>query len=411
MSPVWRALLPGGVVTAFIVFLSSFAGVKKFALQGGYPVDAGRELEALGAANVLGAFFGAVPVQVGLSRMAIAYDGGVTSCYGCNVIVAFVIVFISTFLTPLFYYVPQSTLAAIIISGATGLIDMNIVRYLWRYDPELRKKRGFWIHVSAFLGTLVVGVAQGILFPIGISLLLLIKDATKLRIHVLGRVPRTKLWRPKSSWKTAKSLPDILVLRIDGNLTFSNADALFEGITSEVRLAKELLKIVAEKAFSPSRPTRTLSERGGKEEATTPTRGAGVVQSGAGSSSPLAVFSDIEALILDVSNVPVLDFSALAVFEELAQAWRAKGKLLILAGAQGKVSVPIAIECSSATGARNKSAEHSLYRGRISFFFFSGPLETFLSSFRFLQKEMISYPQNWNVVGFSVIWKTTDVRG
>ena len=41
--------------------------------------------------------------------------------WGCNIIVAIVITFGITFLTPLFFYVPQSTLAAIIVSGAGGL--------------------------------------------------------------------------------------------------------------------------------------------------------------------------------------------------------------------------------------------------------------------------------------------------
>ena len=81
--------------------------------------------------------------------------------------------------------------------------------------------------MSAFLGTIVVGVVQGIIFPIVISLLLLILDATKVKVKRLGRLPRTRVWKDSDEWKTAKSKLEMgmLVLRIYGGLSFANADA------------------------------------------------------------------------------------------------------------------------------------------------------------------------------------------
>ena len=106
------------------------------------------------------------------------------------------IILISIFLTPYFYYVPDSSLAAIILIGATGLIDTNIIKYLYNIEPEMKRKRGFLIHSSALLGTLLVGVTWGILVPVGISTILLVKDATKLKVVELGMLRKTKIWRP-----------------------------------------------------------------------------------------------------------------------------------------------------------------------------------------------------------------------
>ena len=78
-----RSGLPGTIQ----VFLSSYAGAKKFALQDGtYKVDPSAELTALGIANCIGCLAGAIPVQIGLSRMAIGYEAGVQSQWGANVL-------------------------------------------------------------------------------------------------------------------------------------------------------------------------------------------------------------------------------------------------------------------------------------------------------------------------------------
>mmetsp|Transcript_17109 Transcript_17109/g.42464 ORF Transcript_17109/g.42464 Transcript_17109/m.42464 type:complete len:404 (-) Transcript_17109:397-1608(-) len=153
-------------------------------------------------------------------------------------------------------------------------------------EETLRKKRGFWIHMCGLVGTLLVGVAQGILIPGFLSVFLLIKDATKLRVRELGRLPKTKNWRTKDTWKTAKSVPDILVLRLEGNLTFSNADTLFDEIT------------------------KFVGEHGGLDG------------------------EKIKALVLDMNNVALCDFSAIAVLEDLAAAWRRKKKFLIITAAR-----------------------------------------------------------------------------
>ena len=62
-----------------VVFVSSFASAKKCALHGGYHIDSAKEMWALGAANVAAAACGGVPVQVGLSRSALAISLGVRS--------------------------------------------------------------------------------------------------------------------------------------------------------------------------------------------------------------------------------------------------------------------------------------------------------------------------------------------
>ena len=128
-------------MVALVTFLSSFAAARKFALkagaavekhrhwQAGYQVVATNELLGLGAANVAGAFCGAVPTQVGLSRMGIASSMGVKNLLGpapaslhafkgANVFVAAMVALVLLILSPYIYFVPRPV--RIIAFGTTS---------------------------------------------------------------------------------------------------------------------------------------------------------------------------------------------------------------------------------------------------------------------------------------------------
>ena len=120
-----KELLPGGALIAVVCFISSFASAKKCALKGGYRVVALNELLAMGFANVSGGFFGGVPVQIGLSRSALAANMGTKTQLGSNVFVAAVIAVILLAFSPLLGYIPSCVLNTIIFNAATHLFEFN----------------------------------------------------------------------------------------------------------------------------------------------------------------------------------------------------------------------------------------------------------------------------------------------
>eukprot|EP00913_Durusdinium_trenchii_P001721 g1592.t1 len=101
-------------MVALVTFLSSFAAARKFSLKAGYQVVATNELLGLGAANVAGAFCGAVPTQAGLSRMGIAASMGVKNMLGAmlcgNVFTAGMVGLILLLLSPYLFFVPRCAL-------------------------------------------------------------------------------------------------------------------------------------------------------------------------------------------------------------------------------------------------------------------------------------------------------------
>ena len=90
------------------------------------------------------------------------------------------------------------------------------------------------IYLSSFFGTLLVGVTEGIVFPVTLSLIVLIYDATKIRIKRMGRLPRTKIWKDQRAWGSAKNVTGVVVLQLVGNPTFANADDFMDVLQAEV---------------------------------------------------------------------------------------------------------------------------------------------------------------------------------
>jgi MFS superfamily sulfate permease-like transporter len=80
-------------------------------------------------------------------------------------------------------------------------------------------------------------IKTGILISVGVSLLLTIKDATAMRVRILGRDPITRTWEPIDTKKTEteevareieEEIPGVLIVKIRESLSFANVGGLKE---------------------------------------------------------------------------------------------------------------------------------------------------------------------------------------
>src|SRR5690606_17961102 len=95
-------------------------------------IDPNRELIGLGAANLASSVSGGFPVAGGFSRSIVNFDAGaVTQMAG--VLTALGIALASVCLPHVLYYLPQTTLAAVIIAAVLPLVDLSILRRTWRF--------------------------------------------------------------------------------------------------------------------------------------------------------------------------------------------------------------------------------------------------------------------------------------
>lgn len=191
-----------------------------FAAKHHQQVRPNRELIAIGAANTLGSFWGGTPVSGSFSRSAVNDQAGAKTPMA-NIIAAGVVGLTLLFLTPLFYYLPISVLAAVIVVVALKLIDLPQLRYLVK-----TKRRDAAVAFLTFFATLSLGIQEGILLGVAASVFVILVQITRPQIHELGRVPGTDEFRSLTHFPNAEIIPGIYMLRIDSSLSFANSETL-----------------------------------------------------------------------------------------------------------------------------------------------------------------------------------------
>ncbi|CAN5405132.1 sulfate permease [soil metagenome] len=233
-----RFLWPTILAIALISFMESIAVAKAMASKRGYKIDANQELIGLGSANLVGSFFQAYPTTGGFSRTAVNDQAGAATTVA-SIFSALLVALTVMFLTPLFYYLPMSVLAAIIILAVISLFDVKEIKFLWKTD-----RRDFVMLAFTFLITLFIGIEQGIIAGVLISLAVVIYSSTKPHNAELGRLGDSSNFRNIERYEQAKIDDDVLIYRFDSSLYFANADFFIENITQRIDNKGEKLELV-----------------------------------------------------------------------------------------------------------------------------------------------------------------------
>ena len=210
-------LLPIAFTLSFIAFLEAISVAKAIEIKhNDYKVVPNQELIALGMSNIIGSFFQTYPATGGFSRTAVN-DQAAAKTPLAAIISALVVALTLLFLTPVFYYLPKAVLAAIIMVAVFGLLDFNVPKQLLKYA-----KRDLVILNITLLATATIGIKEGILTGVILSLGMLIYKSTKPHIAILGKVPRTHFYRNRKRFKDIEIDDEILIVRFDAQLHFAN---------------------------------------------------------------------------------------------------------------------------------------------------------------------------------------------
>ena len=222
---------------ALVCYVESIAVAKAMADQRGYAVDANRELVALGVANLGAGLFQAFPVDGSFSRTASASDAGAQTQLS-GVVAAVFVGLTLLFLTPLFKNLPAATLGAVVIVAVSGLFDVAGLRRAWQIRRE-----DFVMGIIALVGVLALGVLEGLLIAVGVSLVALVYHATLPHRAVLGYVPDDRSFRDIERFDTVTT-PGVIVYRFDAPLFFANCRRLRDDVSELVRAAPDPVETV-----------------------------------------------------------------------------------------------------------------------------------------------------------------------
>jgi SulP family sulfate permease len=219
-------LLPIAFTLALVAFMEAYSVAKTLEEKHEYKIDANQELRALGLANIFGSFFQSYPTTGGFSRTAVNEQAGATTPMS-SLIAAGLIGLTLLFLTPLFFHLPLSVLAAIIIVAVAGLIDLKLPLHLWHTH-----KTEAVLLLATFLVTLTVGMVQGISTGIALSIMLLVYKQMRPHFTELGELGEVEgVYRNVNRFPKAKTRDEVLIIRFDSALHFANHRFLQKSIT------------------------------------------------------------------------------------------------------------------------------------------------------------------------------------
>ena len=235
---IFNSLLPIALAIALVSFMESIAVAKAIqAKHKNYKVDANQELVALGLANIGGSFFQAFPTTGGFSRTAVNDQAGAKTGMS-SIISALLIALTLLFLTPLFYYLPNAILASVIMVAVFGLIDFKEPLHLWKAD-----RSDFWMLIITFIGTLALGIEQGILIGVALSLGIIIFRTTMPHFAVMGKLPGKPHYKNVNRFDDLEVRPDLLIMRFDARLYFANVNYFKEKIEQQIEEKGPALKL------------------------------------------------------------------------------------------------------------------------------------------------------------------------
>ena len=202
---------------ALIAFADTGVLSRVFAARHGERVDGSDEMRGLGLANAATGALGGFPVSASTSRTPVAEQAGahtqLAGATGAVLLVGFVV------LTPnLTSFLPVSALAAVVIVAAGTLIDVPEVLRLLRVEPI-----DGLLSIAALLGVILIGVLEGIVIAIALSVVAFTNNAWRPYRAELGRIPMVRGYHDLSRHPEGRRVDGIAIVRFDAPLFFANA--------------------------------------------------------------------------------------------------------------------------------------------------------------------------------------------
>ncbi|KAL6176544.1 hypothetical protein ACLB2K_053177 [Fragaria x ananassa] len=213
-----------GVVVGMVALTEAIAIGRTFAGMKDYQIDGNKEMVAMGTMNIIGSMTSCYVATGSFSRSAVNYMAGCHTAVS-NIVMSIVVLLTLVFITPLFKYTPNAILASIIISAVLGLIDIEAMKLIWKID-----KLDFVACMGAFFGVVFISVEIGLLIAVSISFAKILLQVTRPRTALLGRIPRTKVYRNVQQYPEAIQIPGVLIVRVDSAIYFSNSNYVKERI-------------------------------------------------------------------------------------------------------------------------------------------------------------------------------------
>jgi SulP family sulfate permease len=218
-----RELIPAALTIVVVGYAASITVVKALAAQGRDRIQPNRELWAFSAANAASAASGGFPVAGALARASVMAEAG-SQTQVAGLLAGLSVLGVLAFMGPVFEFLPEAVLAAIVMKAAYGLIDVRSALAILK-----TKRSDTATLVLTFAVTLFVSLESGLLVGILLALVAFVYRTTAPHSAELGRIVGADVYRNVGRFEV-ETCPQVGILRIDAPLYYANARFLEDTI-------------------------------------------------------------------------------------------------------------------------------------------------------------------------------------
>lgn len=226
--PDVRELMPLALACFLLGAVETAAIGRMFAEKHGYRLDSNQELLGIAGANFASGLGHGFPIGGGMSQSLVNESGGARTPLS-GLIASGIILVVALFFTDLLKNLPQPVLAAIVLMAVASLVKVKVIKRLWQVH------RGeFLVAMSALAGVLWAGLLKGVLLGAAISIVLLIRRASKPHVAFLGRIPGVRRYSDLERHSTNEPISGIVAFRVESAIVYFNAEHVFDTVLARV---------------------------------------------------------------------------------------------------------------------------------------------------------------------------------
>ncbi len=243
----WSDVGPLLIATAGITLVSltdTIATSIAFAARRGDEVDPNQEMVGIGTANIAAGVFQGFAVSTSGSRTAVAEQSGaksqLTGLIGAALVVLLLVLFPAVLAD-----LPQPALAAVVIAAALSLDDITALTRYWRL-----RKSALLLSLAASAGVIFLGMLEGIVGAVALSILLFFQRNSWPHGELLGAVPGDRTWHSLAAHPGATPRADLIVFRWEAPLFFANSGMFRQQVRHHVRRCRPRWVVLQREAIT-----------------------------------------------------------------------------------------------------------------------------------------------------------------
>lgn len=228
-------LLPTAFAMFVVVLAQSAATSRAYAARYNEEFSENNDLVGLGLANIGAAMTGTFVVNGSPTKTQMVDSAGGRSQLSLLFTAAIVLLVLLFFTAPL-AYMPEAVLSAVVFLIGIDLIDLKGLKKIYH-----QRRSEFWVAVITLLMVVFVGVEQGIVVAIVLSLI----DHTRRGYHptnLLLAPGAGGIFQPNTLESQVQAEPGLVIYRFTHSMYFANSQQLSQEVTTLVNQADPPLR-------------------------------------------------------------------------------------------------------------------------------------------------------------------------